>query len=104
MIILKFSHYTAFSDKVYRQMVEEITARLDPWLYKSLPRGKRLADIPLREMLREKCVVLVACDEDYPVANRTPGVSVYRDWDTTDREAAICGSTTATPIRPITRR
>ena len=87
LIVLKFSHYAAFSDKVYRQMVEEITARLDPWLYKSLPKGKRLAEIPLRELLREKCVVLVACDGDYPLANRKAGVWVYRDWDAADPEA-----------------
>lgn len=86
LIALKFSHYQGFSVGVYRQMVKEITARLDPWLYRSLPKGKRLAEIPLREMLGEKCIVLVACDEDYPLANRTPGIWVYRDWDAADAE------------------
>ena len=87
LIILKFSHYEAISDGVYRQVVREITDRLNPWLYKSLPSGKRLAEIPLRDMLREKCAVLVACDGDYPLANRAPGIWVYRDWDAADAKA-----------------
>jgi hypothetical protein len=87
LIILKFSRYEGFGDKVYSQMVKDITDRLDPWLYKSLPDGKRLAEIPLREMLRKKCALLVVCDGDYPLAHRTPGIWVYRDWGTADAEA-----------------
>ena len=87
-------------------MAEEITARLDPWLYKSLPKGKRLAEIPLREVLppRRRRALWVACDGGYPLANRTPGIWVYRDWSAADPEQAICGSTTATPTQPTTSR
>jgi hypothetical protein len=86
LIILKFSHYEAISDKIYRRMVEEITARLDPWLYKSPPIGKRLAEIPLRDLLKEKNVIWVVCDGVYPLVNRTPGIWVYRDWSSADPE------------------
>jgi hypothetical protein len=84
LIILKFSHYEDFSDKAYRRMTEEITARLDPWLYKSLPEGKRLAEVPLRDVLREKSAVWIVCDGGYPLARRTPGIWVYRDWSAGD--------------------
>jgi hypothetical protein len=86
LIILKFSRYEAVSDKAYRRMVEDITARLDSWLYKSLPQGKRLAEIPLRDLLNERSVVWIVCDGGYPLVNRTPGVWVYRDWSAADPE------------------
>jgi hypothetical protein len=86
LIILKFSHYQDISDNTYRQMVEEITSRLDPWLYRSLPKGKRLAEIPLRELLNEKSVVWVVCDGGYSLVNRTPGIWTYRDWSAADAE------------------
>ncbi len=84
LVILKYSHYAAFGDSAYQQMVREIKQRLDPWLLKSLPKGKRLAEIPLKDLLGEKCAVVVACDGDYPLAKRTPGIWVYRDWDAAD--------------------
>ena len=84
LIILKFSHYEAIKDKTYRQMVKQITERLDPWLCKSLPKGKRLAEIPLREVLKEKSVVWIVCDGGYPFTHRTPGIWVYRDWSAVD--------------------
>ena len=86
LIILKFSHYEAFSDKSYRQMEEGITSRLDPWLYKSLPKGKRLAEIPLRDLLKEKSIIWIACDGGYPLGRRTPGIWTYRDWSAGDPE------------------
>ena len=86
LIILKFSHYEAIDDNAYRQMVAQITERLDPWLYKSLPKGKRLAEIPLRNLLKEKSTVFVVCDGGFPLANRTPGIWVYRDWSAGDPE------------------
>jgi hypothetical protein len=86
LIILKFSRYQAFDDKAYRRMVEEITERLDPWLCKSIPYGKRLADVPLRELLKEKNVVWIVCDGSYPRDHHTPGVWVYRDWSAADPE------------------
>ena len=85
LIILKFSHYEAIDDKAYRQMVEQITERLDPWLYKSLPnKGKRLAEIPLQDLLGEKSVVWIVCDGGYSLAHRTPGIWTYRDWSAAD--------------------
>ncbi len=86
LIILKFSRYESFSDKVFRRMVEEITERLDLWLHKSLPKDRRLADVPLRDVLIEKSVVWVVCDGGYPLVNRTPDIWVYRDWSAADPE------------------
>jgi hypothetical protein len=81
LIILKFSHYETFSDTVYRQMVKEIAARLDTWLLKSLPKGRRLAEIPLKELPAERSVVCIVCDGDYPLRNHSSGIWVYRDGD-----------------------
>jgi hypothetical protein len=86
LIILKFSHYEAVNDKVYLRIVEEITSRLDPWLYKSPPKDKRLAEIPLRDLLNEKTVVWIVCEGGYPLARRTPGIWAYRDWSSGDPE------------------
>jgi hypothetical protein len=86
LIILKFSHYEAIDDKAYRRMVEEIMKRLDPWLYNSPPKGKRLAEIPLSELIHAKCVVWIACDDGYSLSHRTPGIWTYRDWSSLDPE------------------
>ena len=85
-VILKFSHYDGFDREVYKQMVKEIKASLDPWLYTNLPKGKRLAEVPLSEMLAKHGVALVVCDEGYPLADHNDGIWVYRDWSAGDPE------------------
>ena len=86
LVILKFSHYDGFNRDVYNQMVKEIKASLDPWLLTTVPKDKRLADVPLAEMLAKHGVVLVVCDEDYPLADHSDGIWVYRDWSASDPE------------------
>jgi hypothetical protein len=81
LIILKLSHYDGFHDRAYKELVKHIKASLDPWLYKSLLRGKRLADITLAEYVRQTGRVLVVCDGDYPREHRSQGIWVFRDWD-----------------------
>jgi hypothetical protein len=81
LVVLKFSHYQGFRDDAYKSLVKQIKASLGPWLYMSLPRGKRLAEIPLSDYVRRTAAILVLCDGDYPLDNRSEGIWVYRDWD-----------------------
>jgi len=81
LVILKFSHYDGFRGDAYKSLVKQIKASLGPWLYTSLPRGRRLADITLSDYIRNSAAVLVLCDESYPLDNRSEGIWVYRDWD-----------------------
>jgi hypothetical protein len=86
LVILKFSHYQAFHGEAYLSMAKQIKASLDPWLYTSLPRGRRLADITLAEYVERGCAVLVLCDGNEPRDHRREGIWVYRDWDSRDPE------------------
>jgi len=80
LAIFKFSHYDNFSDDVYKTLVKQINDTIGTWLYKSLPAGKRLADVTLGSYLAGAGVALVVCDGDYPVNNPQSGIWVYRDW------------------------
>lgn len=86
LVILKFSHYAKFTDGVYEQLVELLQDKLGRWLFRNLPRDARLSDIPLGEYLRHSGVVLVVCDEDYPVEIPAAGIWVYRDSDSPTAE------------------
>ncbi|MCC5612663.1 hypothetical protein LC612_39725 [Nostoc sp. CHAB 5834] len=86
LVILKFSHYDNFSDSAYNQMVQEVKDMIGNWLYYSLPQGKRLTDIPLENYIANKGVVLVVCDEQYPINNKSDGIYIYRDWSSDDPE------------------
>jgi hypothetical protein len=81
LVILKFSHYEGFHDEAYVSLAKQIKASLDPWLYKSLPRGKRLADISLSDYVRHSSAILVLSDGGYPLSNPREGIWVYRDWE-----------------------
>lgn len=81
LIILKFSHYQGFQDQAYKGLKKQIKESLGPWLYKSLPRGKRLAEITLAEYVGHSSAVLVLCDGSYAMEQRSEGIWVYRDWD-----------------------
>jgi hypothetical protein len=81
LVILKFSHYDRFNEKVYQGLVKEIVDALEPWLYET---NSRLAEVSLADFLRYGGVVLVLCDEAYPVKQPTKGIYVYRDWDSSD--------------------
>jgi len=81
LVILKFSHYEGFHDEAYKGLIGQIKASLGLWLYKSLPRGKRLADITLAEYVGQTGAVLVLCDGRYLLEHRSEGIWVYRDWD-----------------------
>lgn len=84
VVILKISHYDDFDDDIYKSFVGLVKQHLDPWLFKQLPEGKRLADIPLEDLIRNGGIVLPVCDGGYPVTNREPGFWVYRDDDDGD--------------------
>ncbi|WP_064745860.1 hypothetical protein [Lysobacter antibioticus] len=79
LVTLKFSHYAGFDNPVYEYLVELLQSRLGAWLYRGLPRGRRLAEIPLRDFVQHSGVVLAVCDEDYPVRIPAAGIWVYRD-------------------------
>ncbi|MGO1001114.1 hypothetical protein [Lysobacter sp. CA196] len=79
LVVLKFSHYAKFTDGVYEQLVELLQDKLGRWLFMHLPQDARLSDIPLGEFLRHSGVVLVVCDDDYPVRIPAAGIWVYRD-------------------------
>jgi hypothetical protein len=86
LVVLKFSHYEGFDDAAYNGLAGQIREKLGPWLYTSLPRGKRLAEVTLGEYVRNAGVVLVVCDGAYPLDHPTGGVWVYRDWNSTHPE------------------
>ncbi len=86
LILLKFSHFDAFDKFAYESAGVQIRQALLPWLYASLPIGKRIADLPLKDYIEHQAVVLVLFDGPYAAENRTPGFWVYRDWDSTDPE------------------
>lgn len=86
LVILKFSHYQAFDASIYEGMVSMIREKLNPWLLRDLPAQKRLADLPLAELIADRGVVLVVCSGDYPVDNTAAGIWVYRDWQAADPE------------------
>ncbi len=86
LVILKFSHYQGFNDEVYLNLAKQIGECLGPWLYKSLPPGRRLADVTLAEFIREKTAVLALCDGSYPLTNHREDIWVYRDWDSSHPE------------------
>jgi hypothetical protein len=82
LVILKLSHFRntdAGSFDILRKMIE---STIGPWLVKSTPGNKRLADVTLNEYVkgRKGPAVLVVVDEDWAVKPRTPGLWVYRDW------------------------
>jgi hypothetical protein len=88
LIILKFSHMD-FDDTAYRILVERISARLGPWLVKSKPPHKRLADMTLNEYVGAKGpAILVVVGDNYAVNVKEPGFWVYRDWTSTALAAA----------------
>jgi hypothetical protein len=81
LVLLKFSHYDGITTQSYQTMVGQITQSLRPWLYQSLPPNHRLADVPLNDYIRSTGRVLILCDGQFPIDNPTPGIWVYRDWD-----------------------
>jgi hypothetical protein len=81
LIVLKFSHYDKFDDDAYVTLVMLLQEKLGDWLYRTPLVNRRLADIPLREFLRDSGVILAVCDEDYPVAIPAAGIWVYRDYN-----------------------
>jgi hypothetical protein len=92
LAILKFSHYSGFDDaqgvsRAYQALAGRITAALGRWLIKDTPKGRRLSEIPLKELLAGGGRVLVVCDEAFPLKYPQRGIWVYRDWDAPDAEA-----------------
>ncbi|NEN89628.1 MAG: hypothetical protein F6K48_12245 [Okeania sp. SIO3H1] len=84
LAILKFSHFDNIDDNTYVQLANQIETALGPWLVKTIPGGKRLADVTLNEYVKNGPALLVLVDGNYAVKNRRPGFWVYRDWDASD--------------------
>ncbi len=83
VVILKFSHFD-FDDPFnqwYDKLLSMVETTLGPWLYEN-KTGKRLADIPLRDLIATKGVVLPVMDVGYPTENK--GIYTYRDWQSQD--------------------
>jgi hypothetical protein len=87
LVLLKWSHFAATDLPAYRSLAQQVHEALAPWLYQSLPAGKRLADIPLADFVRDHGSVLVLCDGRFPLAYRQPGIWCYRDWESSDAPA-----------------
>lgn len=81
LVVLKFSHYKDIDDAAYKKMTQMIQHYLERWLYRTLPEGKRLADVSLGSYLARTATVLAVCDGDFPVRNPARGIWVYRDWE-----------------------
>ena len=81
LVILKFSHYEGFDGDAFDRLVKQIKTSLGPWLFNSLPRGKRLADVTLAEYVGKTGAVVAVCDGRYPLDRRSKGIWIYRDWD-----------------------
>ena len=58
LVVLKFSHYKDIDDAVYKKMTQMIQHYLERWLYRTLPEGKRLADVSLGSYLARTATVL----------------------------------------------
>jgi hypothetical protein len=84
LAILKLSHFDNIDDNTYVQLTDQIEAALGPWLVKTIPAGKRLADVTLNEYVRNGPALLVVVDGDYAIDKPRPGFWVYRDWDASD--------------------
>ncbi len=83
VVILKFSHFD-FDDpssQWYDKLLTKISTTLGPWLYDNTT-GKRLADIPLSDLIGSKGIVLPVMDVD--TATGKTGIYTYRDWQSQD--------------------
>ncbi len=80
VVILKFSHFDFGSDAtLYPKLLKMIKTTLATWLYTN-STGKRLADIPLTDLLKSgHGVVLPVVDIGYPT--NVDGIYTYRDWE-----------------------
>lgn len=84
LAIFKLSHFKNIDAGNYPILVEQIRREMAPWLYESLPEGKRLADVTLSEYIASRNVYLFAVDSTMALDPRVPGFWCYRDaGDTT---------------------
>jgi hypothetical protein len=81
LVILCFSHFEHFGDDgtIYERFVNEVNTAIGPWLYKTKPEGRRLADITLSEYISNSMSILVVVDEDWAIDYPEPGFWVFRN-------------------------
>jgi hypothetical protein len=97
LTIFRFAHFDNFSDSVYKTLVDQITATIGPSLYRSLPTGKRLADVTLGSYLADEGVegvALVLFDGDYLVNKPQRGFWVFRGGGSSrpaEGDLRVCG-------------
>lgn len=82
LAILKFSHFSGFTEAIYTQMKKDIKSELGNWLLTSKPGGAtRLADATMGDYLNTGGKVLVVVDNNWAVDYPEAGFWVYRDWE-----------------------
>lgn len=77
LIVLKFSHFE-FNDRDYTTLANKIVSTLTPFLLTSCPMGKRLADIPLENLIKNYGRVIVLFDDaDSPTAAKFSKIGIW---------------------------
>jgi hypothetical protein len=85
LVILKFSHFSGFDGGSYARLADQVHQALEPWLFVTASEGgRRLADVPLGELLGGAGKVAVMMDSAWFHDNPTPGILVYRDENKCD--------------------
>ena len=81
LVILCFSHFEHFGDdgRIYEMFVNEVNKAIGPWLYKSKPEGRRLADITLSEYITNGMSILAVVDDDWAIDYPQTGFWVFRN-------------------------
>lgn len=83
LAILKFSHFEGITNDIYTQFTAQVSNAIGPWMIKTKPSGKRLAQGTLNEYTINGCALMVVVDDNYAIDKPSPGFWVYRDaeWD-----------------------
>ena len=84
LVVLKFSHYAKFTAAAYEALVVMLQEKLRDWMYREPLQGRRLSHIQMEEFLSESGVILVVCDDNYPLDFPAQGIWVYRDYNAPD--------------------
>jgi hypothetical protein len=79
LVLLKFSHFKNIDNDTYVTLRDQIATALNPWLVKSKPANKRLAEMTLAEYVPNGMAALVVVDENYAIDKPAPGFWIYRD-------------------------
>lgn len=84
LVVVKLSHSSYSNDLYNTQMVPLIRSKFGQFLCPAPLPGRRLADMPMSQLIDTQGRVLVVVDQGYTVANPQAGIYTYRDWDAGD--------------------